>query len=234
MVTAPKVDPPIGRSLHRSLRNYRTRRRRDECLLVRILVRVDTDLASPLLRRRSAVAGRRYGRSSCRVAEVVSRIDGLRRVDPRDRLDVAASHVGPLDLPAAKPGGRTRRRLRGAVRWVRQNASADDSIFLDAGLIEAQSGHVSTASNPLKEYLCYPVSGPYEIQQNVTPIGRFGSSPAASDAIDGVLKSGQSAWVIVRRPVGMIDRERFGGVKNGEASIRGFGRVSVLWLPETH
>ncbi|TWU57265.1 glycosyltransferase family protein [Rubripirellula reticaptiva] len=107
---------------------------------------------------------------------------------------------------------------RGAVDWVNDNAMPDDRILLDAGLIEARTIEISAASYQVKQYLSYPIMGPYEIRQDVEAIGPdLGKITVTPD---------KSVLIITRRPMARIDESVF-----PKAEIHGFGGVSVIRLP---
>jgi hypothetical protein len=117
---------------------------------------------------------------------------------------------------------------RGAIQWVRSNVNSQDALFLEAGLIESR--FVAMANQQQREFLLYPVSGPYQVDQLVTPIDASLDLPAR------VLYDDQKqVFLIVRRSANRIpiDSTKWGWVYGNRlvGDVKSFGNVTVIRMP---
>ncbi|QDT02568.1 hypothetical protein K227x_09460 [Rubripirellula lacrimiformis] len=114
---------------------------------------------------------------------------------------------------------------RGAAQWVNQQLGIHQerpteqppvATWLDSGLIEARTIAVEDATEAQRQYLAYPLRGPYPLAVPPQPIGR--------DINDWPR---ENAFLITRRRLGPSDRAKFPG-----SEVVQFGGVTVMRLPK--
>ena len=88
---------------------------------------------------------------------------------------------------------------RGAVKWLKEQRSDEDAVWLDPGLIESEILVEGQPTNQQRQYLGYPVSGPYQLS-DVRLIPQIGNEKLDIETIFGrdIPDEKVSFWVIAR------------------------------------
>jgi hypothetical protein len=136
---------------------------------------------------------------------------------------------------------------RGAVKWVRNRAEPTDRIYIESGLIEStgwsrRAGALMKGAYPdpftiyvqpdadQSRYMCFPVDGPYRLDQPTEPVGADLMFP-----LEVLNNDADQVFILVRRPPDRIsiDPTKWGWVYGNRIpeTIKSFGNVTVIQLP---
>lgn len=116
---------------------------------------------------------------------------------------------------------------RGAVNEINRDSDAARQLFLDSGLIEARSWITPNLFQQEKklhrEYLEFPVRGPYRIEHSVIPVGSSLQPLHGTTAVAN--HDAQPVIILTRRPASLARKQL------PQRGVKGFGGVSVV-LPK--
>lgn len=114
---------------------------------------------------------------------------------------------------------------RDAVTWVRLNSESKDLVFLDAGLVEANTWLWRSPIVPLtpnqRKYLVFPANGPYDVGTDLEPLDS--SRLAKPWSVVDTKSRARRVIIITRRAAHQVR----GSMPVGSL-VLGFGNVSVI------